>query len=120
MEYLGPAANTDPQLQTEGHLVLMKVDPLPPGTVVVAWLTIPGEKQSGVIVPREALLRHEGETFVYLQVGDYVFHREAVSLDRPTGDGWFVSKDLKPEDRVVVVGSQQLLSEELKGQGGGE
>lgn len=124
VEYLGPAASTDPQLQTEGYLFLMKVNPLPPGTAVVAWLTIPGERQSGVVVPRDALLRHEGETFVYLQVGDDTFQREAVSLDRPTGDGWFVVANshspLQPRDKVVTVGAQQLLSEELKGQGGGE
>jgi len=33
------------------------------------------------------------------------------------GEGWFVDRDLKPQEKVVVVGAQELLSEELKGQG---
>jgi hypothetical protein len=41
-------------------------------------------------------------------------------LERPLNEGWFADKDLKPQERVVVVGAQQLLSEELKGQGGEE
>jgi hypothetical protein len=120
VEYLGYAPETDPQLQTRGYLFLMKTNPLPPGTLVVAWLTIPGASQSGVMVPRDAVLRHEGKTYVYLQTADTLFHRQAISLDRPTTKGWFVSHELKPHDEVVVVGAQQLLSEELKSQGGGE
>jgi hypothetical protein len=120
IEYIGPAASTDPQLQSEGYLFLMKVNPLSPGAAVVAWLTIPGRMQSGVIVPRDAILRHQGETFVYFQTGGDTFQREAIGLDRPTDAGWFVGKDLTPQDKVVTVGAQQLLSEELKGQEGGE
>jgi hypothetical protein len=100
---------------------------------LVAWLALPGAPRSGVIVPRDAVLRHEGETFVYLQKDD-VFQRQAVALERPVADGWFVpvgannhSPDrannhspLQPQEKVVVVGAQQLLSEELKGQGGEE
>ena len=87
----------------------------------------------GGIVACNALLRHEGKTFVYLQTGDDAFQRQAVVLDRPTGDGWFVDQDpglstpdsawagpLQPLDKAVVVGAQELLSEELKGQGGEE
>ncbi|MCX6905594.1 MAG: hypothetical protein NTW03_19370, partial [Verrucomicrobia bacterium] len=74
--------------------------------------------ESGVTVPREALLRHAGEVFVYLQTGDEIFVRQEVELERPTESGWFVREGLKPQDKVVTVGAQQLLSEELKGQGG--
>jgi hypothetical protein len=119
-QYLGPAPATDPQLQTEGVLLLVKGSPLRPGTAVLAWLAVGGPTRPGVIVPRDALLRHEGETFVYLQTAVDVFQRKAVALERPAGDGWFVSEGFKPQDNVVIVGAQQLLSEELKGQGGGE
>jgi hypothetical protein len=119
-QYLGPAPSADPQTQSLGHLFLTKVDPPPPGTAVLAWLTIPGPSQSGVILPRSALLRHESRTFVYLQIAEDTFERKAVTLGRPAGDGWFVGEGLQPQDKAVVVGAQQLLSEELKGQGGGE
>ena len=124
-QILGSAPATDPQTQTEGYLLLAKTDTLAPGAALIAYLAVPGPARSGVIVPREAVLRHEGETFVYLQRND-VFQRQAVTLERPAGNGWFSvvgAKDhspLQPQEKVVVVGAQQLLSEELKGQGGEE
>jgi hypothetical protein len=117
-QYLGPAPSADPQMQAQGFLFLLDSNPLPPGAGVVAWLSIPGAEQFGVMVPRAALLRHEGGVFVYLQIGDDTFQRKEVKLERPATDGWFVAEGLKPRDKVVVVGAQQLLSEELKGQGG--
>ncbi len=51
-----------------------------------------------------------------MQTGDDLFQRVEVSLERPLENGWFTSAGVKPGDKVVVVGAQQLLSEELKGQ----
>ena len=119
-EVLGPAPGVDPQMQGQGFVLLQRTRPLPPGSAVKAWLTVPGQPESGVAVPREALLRHKGEVFVYLQTGDDTFVRRQVELERPMDAGWFVRTGLGPQDRVVVVGAQQLLSEELKRQGGGE
>jgi hypothetical protein len=118
-QVLGPAPAVDPQMQGQGFLLLQKIHPLSPGTAVKGWLTLPGEAESGVTVPREAVLRHEAEVFVYLQTGDDTFARRQIELERPLDAGWFV-RGLKPQDKVLVVGAQQLLSEELKGQGGGE
>jgi len=114
-QLLGPAPSANPLLQGQGFLFLQKPHPLPSGASVIAWLTVPGPPQSGVNVPREALVRHEGEVFVYLQTSDDTFTRKELELDRPTPSGWFVREGLKTEDTVVVVGTQQLLSEEVKG-----
>ena len=116
-QFLGPAPTADSQMQGQGFLFLQKSNPLPPGAAVVAWLDVPGETESGVIVPRAALLRHEGEVFIYLQTGEDTFVRREIELDRPVENGWFVHKCLKSQDKAVVVGAQELLSEELKGQG---
>jgi hypothetical protein len=122
--YLGPAADTDPQLQTRGYLFLMKTDPFPPGTMVMAWLTIPGPAQAGAIVPRDAVIRYQGDTFVYLRTAADTFQREAITLGRPTAGGWFVAatdhSPVRAQDEVVTVGAGELLSEELKGQEGGD
>ena len=77
-------------MQAQGFLLLQKSNPLPPGAAVAAWLSIPGDTESGVSVPREALLRHEGEVFVYVQIGDDTFARKEIELERPTDNGWFV------------------------------
>lgn len=117
-QFLGPAPSADLAMQGQGFLFLLKGNSLPPGAAVVGWLKVPGEAESGVIVPREAILRHEGEVFVYLQTGDETFQRREIELERPLANGWFVGEGLKKNQKVVVVGAQQLLSEELKSAGG--
>jgi hypothetical protein len=119
-EFLGPAPATDPQTQSRGFLFLVKTAPFAPGTAVTGWLQIPGEAQHGVIVPRAALLRHEGELFVFLQTDGETFRRTEVKAERPVENGWFVRNGLAPNDKVVIAGAQQLLSEELKAASGGE
>ena len=66
------------------------------------------------------MVRFGGATWIYLQTAEESFQRVEVTLDSPLQNGWFVGKGLKPQDKVVTVGGQELLSEELKGQGGEE
>jgi hypothetical protein len=119
-EFLGPVVSADPQSQGQGYLFLLKKNPLPPGTAVVGWLTILGQAEDGVMVPRDALVRHNGEVFVYVETGDDMFLRKQIELQHPLPDGWFVSEGLKKGQKIVVTGAQQLLSEELKAAGGEE
>ena len=120
VEIVAPAAAVDPQTQGQGFLTLAKGASLTPGTAVTAWLSLPGEKRVGVIVPRCAIVRHEGEAFVYLQSGEDLFLKQRIELNRPVDGGWFVEENLKPGSKIVLVGAEQLLSDELKAQGGGE
>jgi multidrug efflux pump subunit AcrA (membrane-fusion protein) len=121
-QLLGPAPVVDPQLQGRGFLFLVTSNSshLAPGAAVSGLLTFPGEPQSGVTVPRDAVIRFNGTAWVYLQTGDETFERTEVPVDRPTQQGWFVAGRLKPESKVVTVGAQQMLSEELKGANEGE
>jgi hypothetical protein len=121
-QLVGPAPAVDPQMQGQGFLFLVKpAQPrFAPGAAVTALLPLPGDAQSGVSVPRDAVLRFNGATWVYLQTGEDKFQKVEVALERPMESGWFVHEGLKAGDKVVTVGAQQLLSEELKGQGGGE
>ena len=117
--YLGPVTRADSQTQGQGFLFLLKDRSLAPGTAVVGWLQVGGERQSGVLLPRDAVLRYQGGAVVYRQTGPEGFERSTVTLDRPLADGWFVRQGLAAGTKVVVVGAQQLLSEELKKAGGG-
>ncbi|MBI3875663.1 MAG: hypothetical protein HY300_06820 [Verrucomicrobia bacterium] len=116
-ELLGTAGATDAQTQGQGFLVLTKPgNPrLAPGTLVTGTLQLSGKKESGVVVPRAAIVRHEGEAFIYIATKDGEFTKKEIELDHATANGWFIHEGLKPGDKVVVVGAQQLLSEELKG-----
>ena len=69
-----------------------------------------------MVVPRNAVLRFNGATWVYLQTGGDTFQRTEVALEQPLENGWFVRQGMKAGDKVAVGGAQQLLSEELKGQ----
>ncbi len=119
-QILGAAATVDPQTQGQGFLGLVKGGALIPGAALSGWLMLAGSPEHGVIVPRAAIVRHEGEAFVYVQTDPELFLRQEIELARPTAQGWFVSEGLKAGDKVVTVGAQQLLSEELKGEGGEE
>jgi len=121
-QLLGPAPMVDPQMQSRGFLVLVSpnIPGLVPGAAVTGYLSLPGKPRSGVLLPRSAVVRLGGATWIYLQSSDQTFERQSVVLETPLEKGWFVSGGLKPGDKVVSVGAQQLLSEELKGQGGEE
>lgn len=119
-QLIGPAPAVDPQMQGRGFLFLVEPNAsrLAPGAAVTGFLSMPGETQSGVAVPRNAVIRFNGTTWVYRQTADETFERVEVALESPLENGWFVREDLKPEEKVVTVGAQQLLSEELKGKAG--
>ena len=121
-QYIGPAAFVDPQMQARGFLFLVESNQsrLAPGASVTGFISVPGEPQAGVILPRSAVVRYNGTTWVYRQNEEQSFERVEVALGPPLTEGWFVSGGLKPADKIVTVGAQQLLSEELKGQGGEE
>ena len=114
-EFFDLAPTVDPQTQGRGYLFLIKGRPPPPGTAVTGYLRVAGEARSGLNVPREAVLRHEGRAWVYVQSGDDSFTRREITLDRPTDNGWFIAEGLSAGDRVVVRGAQSILSEELSG-----
>jgi len=119
-KFLGLATSADPQVQGQGFLFLTETNSLFPGTAVMAYLAFPGSAKKGVLVPSSALVRHEGQVFVYLQKAEDKFEREEVKLDLPLKDGWLVTSDISAGDKIVVTGAQQLLSEELKSRSGEE
>jgi hypothetical protein len=117
-QFISHAPSVDPQVQGHGFLFLISPNPsrLAPGAAVTGFLEAPGEKQAGVAVPRNAIVRFNGTAWVYIQTGDETFERTEAQLERPLQDAWFVRGAMKPETKVVTTGAQQMLSEELKGE----
>jgi len=121
-----PAADTDAKTQAQGFL--LRVDKpkfaLRPGMAVTAWLALSTETRHGFAVPRSAVLRHDGRTWVFIQEEEERFVRKPVTLVAPLDGekGWFVAdgSGIKADDLLVETGAQALLSEELKAQGGGD
>ena len=115
-QWLGPAPSTDPQMQGQGFLFLVKTNSgrLVPGRAVAGYLQLGREPLDGFTIPDSAVVRHGGEGWIYVQTGEDIFTRRKISLDRPTDNGWFVMGGVTAKDRVVVGGAQALLSEEQK------
>jgi hypothetical protein len=118
-EILGPAPSADPQTQGVCYLALLRNGGPSPGTLLSAFIPSGGEAEKGFLIPRGSIIRHDGEAFVWLQTGDDKFERKQVELGRALKDGILATGGVAETNRVVVVGAQQLLSDELKA-GGGE
>lgn len=122
--FFGNAPAVDPRWQGQPFLFLIKPPDTfkaVPGEAVTAYLELPGEPLKGVIIPREAVVRVEGEGWLYIQLPNKdSIKRVQASLDRPLEAGYFVIQGITAEDSVVVTGAQQLLSTELKAQGANE
>ncbi|MGH8632032.1 MAG: hypothetical protein ACREU7_14890 [Burkholderiales bacterium] len=85
------------------------------GTRIVAHADAGGDRQRGVLLPKEAVVWHAGKSWAYVKRDEETFARYAVGATRELGIGWFNPEgELKPGDQVVVSGAQLLLSEELK------
>ena len=123
---IAPAADTDPKTQAQGFVLRVEKPAfaLRPGMALTAWLELAKVPQPGFALPRAAVLRHDGATWIFVQEEEERFVRKAVTLIAPLDGekGWFVAADggIKADDLVVETGAQALLSEELKAQGGGE
>jgi multidrug efflux pump subunit AcrA (membrane-fusion protein) len=78
-----------------------------------------GSGQKGLRLPETAIVRYEGDTFVYVQTNGEDFERWRVKLGPPLRDGVFVTSGVTAQDNVVINAAAQLLSEELKAASGG-
>ena len=115
---LSVATAVNSKVLGQGFFVLVDAQEasLRPGAAVVGLLPTSGEAQSGVEIPRSAIVRLAGKTWVYVQVEPDKFTRREVPLTHSTDAGWFVENAIKTSDKLVANGGQTLLSEELKSQ----
>ncbi len=106
------------EARSRGSVLLFRVNcgslPLRPGATVLAYLPAPGGGQSGVEIPRSAVVRSRGHAWAYVQSSDDSFVRREVPVAQATERGWFTASGFTPGDRVVIEGAHALLSEELK------
>ncbi|MFP5209651.1 MAG: efflux RND transporter periplasmic adaptor subunit [Acidobacteriota bacterium] len=117
--FVAEAPTVQPEYQSEALLfrVMSRTGTLRPGQAVEGWIqTRDGSPHSGVLIPAAAVVRYQGRSWVYVQVTDTDFARKPIALSEPGSCGWFATTGFRPDDRIVVVGAQTLLSEEMKSQ----
>ena len=113
--FVGLAPARDPK--SKQSVVLFRLNAqgtaLRPGTPITASIPAQGEPLKGVEIPSAAVVRYLGNAWVYVAEKSDVFERREVNLDHPTSSGWFVTQGIKPGDKIVITGPQDLLSNEI-------
>jgi hypothetical protein len=122
--HITPAADADPRTQAQGFILRVEKPAfaLRPGMALTAWLELEDKTREGFLVPRSAILRHDGRTWIFVQEEEGKFARKPIMLDSPMEEGWFVEAEsggVAGTDKIVMIGAQALLSEEMKAAAGG-
>ncbi|NML96088.1 hypothetical protein [Novosphingobium olei] len=120
---LGPAATADARLQSAGVLAILR-GPMAhqslAGRIMPASVAT-GTGDAGLIVPRDAIVRFQGQMWVYRQSGKG-FVRVVLTDPVSVADGWLIpvgsgQARLKSGDRIAVRGGTGLLAMDLGGTG---
>ncbi|MBI4620788.1 MAG: multidrug transporter [Desulfobacterales bacterium] len=113
---VSPSPRMDPRIQRMSFFYITSTQQgFLPGMNIIAYLPA-GSRYQGVVVPAPAVVWRQGKAWVYVQKGTGQFIRSEISTETPVKDGWFVLKGITAGDRIVVRGSQLLMSEEFRSQ----
>jgi hypothetical protein len=111
---LGPARTSDPRLQTTGALAIVRgaaAARMGAGAVLPARIET-GGSANGVTLPREALVRRDGQTLAYVRHDAGTFERRVVAGGIGGPGGIFVASGFRAGEPVVIKGAAQLLAAE--------
>jgi RND family efflux transporter MFP subunit len=64
-----------------------------------------GNSSAGIAVPAAAIIEEGGQTVVYVQVAGETFERRIVARGTASGELVAITGDVKPGERVVIVGA---------------
>jgi multidrug efflux system membrane fusion protein len=104
-------APSDATLPGRGFYTLLDGSDLAQNEHVTATVPV-GAAQSGVTVPAAALVYGESESWVYVQTKPGTFLKTRIDTGKAMGDGYFVAKDVRAGQPVVVGGAGLLLARE--------
>ena len=73
-----------------------------------------GEQVTAMLIPKEAVLEHEGKKIVYVLLSGEEFERREVVIGDEMGNKIAVLAGLNKGERVVTQGALQLMLQELQ------
>jgi hypothetical protein len=114
---IGPARAAEPRLQSSGLIVEVtgaQAVLLSVGLTQSAHIES-STPQSGVLLPRGAVVRFRGADWVYVRTGSGGFDRRLVQDPVPEADGLFVAQGFSAGDELVVKGAEALFAAEQNG-----
>jgi hypothetical protein len=111
---IGPARAAEPRLQSSGLIVEVSGRS---AILLSVGLTQSAHIESttaetGVMIPREAVIRYRGLDWAYVRAGPSTFERRLVDSPAPEADGFFVGHGFSGGDEVVVGGVTALFATE--------
>ena len=119
-EIIGAAPTSDPQMQGTSYIALVREHAMPAGAALRVTVTGAGEAQKSLVIPRSAIVYHQGSPWVYVLGEEDTFFRRLVTLGRSTPEGVVATEGLTEDEQIAVTGAQQLLSAELQAGGAAE
>jgi hypothetical protein len=120
-EIIGPAPSSDAQVQGASFLALVREAALPTGAALRATLPGEGEATPALVLPRSAVVYHQGSAWIFVLGEEDTFERKLVTVGRGVGaDGVAILAGAEADERVAATGAQQLLAAELQSGGGAE
>lgn len=110
-DVLGRCAMADPRAQGAAFLLLVEGHGLPINTAILAHLALSGEEIRGFELPQSAITQSGGATVVFISTGENNFRSQPVSIGRSLAGGYFITNGITGNEKVVIAGAQNLLSE---------
>ena len=111
--YVSPAMHADPRIQGGSFFYIAPADSeLLAGTTVNVALP-QGPELTGAVVPSDAVVVWQGESWAYQRTAPGRFRRIPVNTQVPV-DGGYLDADLAPGVALVTRGAQLLLSQEMQ------
>lgn len=83
------------------------------GSHLTAWIIDTTIQPSGVSLPRSAVVRYNGESYVFIKTATTEFSRHALTDLVANQTCCFSSMQLDAGDEIVISGAQTLLSQQL-------
>lgn len=109
---IGPARAAEPRLQSSGLIVEVvgkSAVLLAVGLTQSAHIAT-ASQESGVLVPRSAIIRYDGSDWVYVRTGSGRFERRLLTDPTPGPNGYFAPHGLAAGEDVVVHGVPELFA----------
>jgi hypothetical protein len=118
VQILGQARVGDPRFQAPGMLGLVTgADATDFATGLVYTVSFSVSGASGVLLPRSALIRAGGRTFVYVRRDATHFEKRNLSGLQSRADGMLAIGGIRPGEVVVASGAAALFAAESKSKG---
>lgn len=115
-DYISATELTESITQGESYYFQSTDKKIKTGMNITAWIPENDKSDTGVIIPKSALIWNMDQAFVYIKTDEETFHRRIITQYTASNNSYFVANTIESGEKVVTKGAQMLLSEELRGQ----